>query len=627
MGPPAGVFGRIANAGPKQRKPKDETVISALEAPKGGISADELLRKLGVDPDAFAKRSGFAEARRREGISNSPEFKRILALPRRPMDLKTFTDLTDVYRKPGGTMRLWPIQSAALHDAPIADGLLAPIGVGHGKSLVSMLLHVAMRAKRTVLLVPPQLKRKALEDDIPVLYRHWLIPIADIRVIAYSELSNVKCSQILEELHPDLIVADECHNLRHKSAARTKRFLRYMKEHPECRFAGLSGTITRRSILDYQHLAELAFRKNSPVPAHWGVLTEWAEALDVSKDPATPGALLQFCTEEERQQLHGRTVLDGQPIVRNAYRRRLTETRGVVATEESALGTSLTITGLHPLVPAEIKIALDDLRLKWEIDGEELIDAMSVARVARQLAAGFFYRWVWPNGIKDTEWLGARASWNKELREILKLNRRGLDSPLEVVNAIRAKKLHSKTWTAWAKVKDRPEPPREAVWLSDYLLDESIRWAREQCSKTQPGIIWYMWAEFGRQAALKGGFPWYGPGMKHDPGLADPQKEPVIVCSLAAHGTGKNLQRYCQNLMTTPPSGGVEWEQGLARTHRPGQEADEVSVEVFLHTQEMQRAFDQARTDAAYIEQTQGQKQKLLYAERLFCDEGTGNCY
>jgi hypothetical protein len=622
-----GLFGGIEKSGPRPRKPRGPVVTVKPDSPKG-ISTNELLASLGVDPMAFAKNSRFAEARRRAGVVESVEFSRIKALPRRVLDLSHYPDLTDKYKKPEGTMRLWSIQSAALHDAEIADGLLAPVGVGWGKSLISLLLPIAMHSKKAVLLVAPQLKRKCLEDDIPSLYRHWQIPTASLRVISYSELSNAKCAQLLDEINPDLVIADECHNLRHKSAARTKRFLRFMKNHPNCRFAGLSGTITRRSILDYQHLMELALRKNSPVPDHYGVLLEWSEALDVSEDPASPGALLGFCTVEEIQAVNGKTVIEAQPFVRSGFRRRLVETEGVVSTEEGAIGTSLVISGLRPLLPAEVKIAIDDLRKKWEIDGDELIDAMSVARIARELAAGFFYRWVWPGGVKDLEWLGARSAWNKELRSILQLNRRGLDSPLEVVNAIRGGHLRSDTWEAWAAVKGRPEPPREAVWLSDYLIDEAIRWGRETCSKTEPGIIWYMWDAFGQRVALKGGFPWYGPGMKNDPGLARPDQEPVIVCSLQAHGTGKNLQRYCRNIMSTPPTGGVEWEQTMARTHRPGQEADEVTVDVFLHTQEMQKAWDQATRDANYIQETQGQKQKLLYAKKLDCEFVPGmECY
>jgi hypothetical protein len=351
---------------------------------------------------------------------------------------------------------------------------------------------------------------------------------------------------------------------------------------------------------------------------------EWAEALDVSDDPASPGALLELCTEEERVGINGRSVIESQPTIRSGFRRRLVETPGVVATEEGSVGTSLVIKGLHPLLPAEVKLALDALRKSWEIDGEELIDAMSVARIGRELANGFFYRWVWPGGVKDTEWLGARSAWNKELRSILKLNRKGLDSPLEVINAIRLGKIHSDNWDAWAAVKERPEPPREAVWLSDYLVDAAIDWARETCDKKNPGIIWYTWDSFGKRLALKGGFPWYGPGMKNDPSFANSEKEPVIVCSMAAHGTGKNLQKYSRNLVTTWPGGGVDCEQMIARTHRPGQDADEVNVDTFLHTQEMMKAFDQCLTDAEYLEQTQGQKQRVLYAERIDIE---GECY
>jgi hypothetical protein len=626
----SGAFSKIAAAGPKPRK-KLETEAPSFDPGKKTISTDELLAGLGVDPQAFRKGSRVEEARRREGVGESPEFFRIRALPRRPMDLEAFPDLTERYKRPGGTMRLRPVQSASLHDAEKADGLLGPIGCGRGKALTTLLLPTAMKSRRAVLLVPPQLKRKALELDIPALHRHWQINLAGIRVIAYSELSNASCAQLLDEINPDLIVADECHNLRHKSAARTKRFLRFMKEHPACRFAGLSGTITKRSIKDYQHLAELALRKNSPIPCHWGVLEEWAEALDVPRgdaEPMRPGALLAFCSSEELEEIARKSPTDAQEFVRRGFRRRLIETQGVVATEDSDkdVGASLTITGLHPMVPAEVKVAIEALRNKWEIDGDELVDPMSVARVARELAGGFFYRWVWPNGVKDLEWLKARSDWNKELRQILKLNRKGLDSPLEVIRAILAGKLKSSFWEAWASVKDRPEPPTEAVWLSEYLVDESKRWAEERCSKATPGIIWYSWTAFGERLAKKTGFPLYGPGTKTDPSFADPKKEPVIICSLAAHGTGKDLQKYCRNLMTTPP-GGAAWEQGIARTHRSGQTADEVTVEVFLHTLEMQSAWDNACADARYVEDSQGQKQRILYADKVSCGEGEGFCF
>ena len=55
----------------------------------------------------------------------------------------------------------------------------------------------------------------------------------------------------------------------------------------------------------------------------------------------------------------------------------------------------------------------------------------------------------------------------------------------------------------------------------------------------------------------------------------------------------------------------------LGRTHRQGQMADEVGVDVYLHTEHFQAAFDQAIKDSEYVENTQGQRRKLLYATKL----------
>jgi hypothetical protein len=63
----------------------------------------------------------------------------------------------------------------------------------------------------------------------------------------------------------------------------------------------------------------------------------------------------------------------------------------------------------------------------------------------------------------------------------------------------------------------------------------------------------------------------------------------------------------------------VVWEQTIARTHRPGQEADDVYVDIFQHTDELETAYFSAVLDARYIEATQGQKQKLLYARKVNC--------
>lgn len=610
---PTGLFGGIAKAGPKPRKPAEKK--EAVE--KLSLA---LLREMGVDQIPLGRNSKVGLAFRAQGVTESSELDRIVKLPRRDCVFEEYEDLTARFRKPGGTMDIWPIQNAVLHEARKGNGLLGIIAAGAGKTLCSLLVGPMLDAKRIVLFVPPQLRPQLLTKDIPRLNQHFVLPLDRLTVVAYSELSSARSAELLEELKPDLIVCDEAHNFRHRSAARTKRYMRYLKDHPECRVVALSGTITRRSLKDYGHLAEHALRARSPVPHNFATLNEWSEAIDISKDPLAAGALRKLANEEELEIIETMAPIEAQDAVRRAFRRRLVQSPGVVATEEGAVGTSLVLSGLTPIVPAEVKIALNELRGTWCLGGDELVDILSVIRAGCQLSAGFYTRWDWPDGVVDREWLDARSAWNKELREILKLSRKGLDSPLMVSNAIRRGELESEFWGAWeiAKEKYSPEPPRETVWISDFLVQESVRWGKETCDGVNGGIIWFQHRALGEEITRVGGFPFFGGGDKAGEELTKvtPKQAPVIVCSQKAHGTGLNLQTYSRNLFTTPPAG-VEAEQTIARTHRPKQEADCVFVDLFVHTEEMRRAFSNSLRDARYAEMSLGQKQKLLYAEKI----------
>lgn len=617
----SGFAGITKIAKPKKEEPK-------LKISTAGAKTLKDLFGLTEEP-VFKKGTKLAEAHRKEGVKDSAELQRILKIRRRPpfalrKEEGTLVDLTETYRKASGTKTLFPIQSAALYDMRLSGGLFGPVGVGGGKTLITLLAPEAMDSKMAVILVPPALRAQLTTVDIPRYSKEWRIPLARIRIVAYSQLSTAASADILEEIKPDLIIADEAHSLRHREAARTKRFMRYMHAHPECRFVCLSGTMTRRSLRDYQHLAELALKKNSPLPNHFPTLCEWAEVLDVAvseDDLMPPGALLQLCNDEELNRIAGARSdkREIQTVMREAFRRRVVETPGVVATEESSIGTSLVIQAARPAVPGEVKRMIDNVRDAWVIGDEELTDPLAVARVTRQLAAGFYYRPVWPDGKVDHEWLEARKNWNKEVREILRLSRRGMDSPMLIAQACARGEYQSDYWEAWAAVKDRPEPPREAVWISDFLARAAIAWAKENCSKTSPGIIWYSHSALGEMIAKLSGFPFFGPGAKASKELTEvnAQKTPAIIASVKAHGTGKNLQPFCLNLFTTPISSGADAEQAIARTHRPGQEADEVRCDVYVHTIETMAAFRSSVRDAAYIESTQGQRQKLNFAEKI----------
>ena len=55
-------------------------------------------------------------------------------------------------------------------------GLLGPIGVGDGKTMLDLLAALAMGSKRAVLLIPPALKTQLLTVDWDYYGQHWRLP-------------------------------------------------------------------------------------------------------------------------------------------------------------------------------------------------------------------------------------------------------------------------------------------------------------------------------------------------------------------------------------------------------------------------------------------------------------------
>jgi hypothetical protein len=552
-------------------------------------------------------------------VRKSAELERILALPRRQATVSD-AEVAELHAEiclPNGTRRLRPIQALAMAEARRTNGLFGPIGVGAGKSDIALLLPVVMRAKVAVLLVPANLREKVFQQDYPLLVQHYRMPrLANakvqtldsecvLHVHSYNELSSANQHDLLERLQPDLIICDEAHALRHPSAARTRRFLNYFRAHRETRLCVLSGTMTSKSIKDYAHLAWLSLKDNAPIPTKWTVLEEWAAALDSGPVQAPPGALLEMCH-------------DGEPV-REGFQRRVVETPGVIATTDNALGTSLIFSERAIRAPADVRAALKTMRETWTTpdDGEAFDDILTLHRYARQLAAGFYYRWTWPKGEPlqvRAAWLDARKAWNREVANYLTYRAKpGIDSPLLLAKACADGRVASMNYERWAELKDTAKPEVEAVWLSDYLIKDAVEWGREST-----GIIWYEHASLGAAIAKAGGFPLFGPGAD---GILKERGTRTIVASIKAHGTGKNLQCYSRNLVTTAPTSGTVWEQLLGRTHRPGQEADEVTFDVYRHTIEMRAAMTKALRDANYQESTTGNRQKLLAATYTFRDE------
>ena len=571
--------------------------------------SEKLLERMG-GRDAIHPSSKIARILRAGGPSKSSEFRRIHNLPRRDWeeadDLLELTTLaTEAFRKPDGEMTLWPVQAAALRDAHDQGGLFAPIAVGKGKALISILVAVVMKANRPLLIVPAALRDQTLNQVLPEMKQHWVLPSLVIR--SYSELSLAKNATFLEDMEPDLIICDEVHNFRNRSAGRTRRVDRYMTAKPDTAFVALSGTVTNRSIKDYAHILRWCLKGNTPLPDTWAEVCSWADALDggiKEKDRAPPGALAIW-TDDGRN-------------VRQGFRDRLTQTPGVIATKATELGVSLRILNRRLSVPSEIAMMLAKMSLTWETpNGDWITEAVDLWRHARELACGFWYKW---SPAPPRVWLDARKEWKRYVRDTLKHNRRRLDTELQVWNECLAvfegkKKVPScrlPAWEAWARVKDSFKPNTVAVWESDFAINDATAWLKEH-----RGIVWTEHSAFGERLSKVSGAPYFGPGDKVAAAIRV-CKDPCIA-SIRAHGEGKNLQHnHSRNLIASPPASGKTWEQLLGRTHREGQKADEVLAWVNLHTDELEAAFRQAMKDAQYLEHTLGSRQKLLYADMDF---------
>lgn len=558
--------------------------------------------------------SVFSTAFGRNSVVASREFERIFELPRRNWkEAKNLDELAEEYtnrlKTPQGTWKLTGTQAASLYEIEQRGGLFGPISVGGGKTLITLLAPVVGKAKRPILLVPAALRNQTLKYALPEMKKHWQIP-AYLKVIGYSEISLAKNKTMLEDNRPDMIIADECHMLKNLDSARTKRVSRYFQQFPYTQFVAVSGTVTRFSIMHYWHLIHWALKPdNAPLPRHRQELLTWARALDerVREDEYIyPGMLLYLAGTEDLKYFYEntsyhQTSLSITQMARSGYKRRLVETRGVIATSEERVGASLYLHRVPCAIPDDaLRVAIEDVKETWITPNDDLLaQAVDAWRIMREMVCGFYYKW---DPAPPIDWMTARQDWNRYVRHVLKYNKKGLDSPLQVWNDAE-KQGNVWQFKEWKKIKDIFILNSVPVWLSDYLLDRCDGWL----SKNQ-GICWVEHRAFGERLQKKYGWKYFGAG---DEGILDTAGG--VVASIRAHGTGKNLQQWNKNLVVCPPTSGADWEQLLGRTHRRGQEEDTVEAEVFLHHEVFRDAMLQAFADARFIQDTTGNRQRLLY--------------
>lgn len=596
-----------------------------------GNALDRLLKKKGHDRSTFKKNSKLGKIFRNSGVANSAELQRILELPEYRWQDDTSLGEVAAYLKElhglppreceetcacrgAGDMELRPIQAAALMNIHDFGGLLGPIRVGGGKTLISFLVGTVCDAERVMLLIPAKLKKKTLRE-FAKLARHWKKP-PRMHIMTYELLSRDRGLDELNAFRPDLIVADEAHKLKNPRAACTKRVRKYFSDvNPEARYLDMSGTMTQRSIMEFYHRQAWALPENiRPLPRNYNETRDWADALDEKVSPTgrlMPGALYQFCSEEELKSAGKDTSKKNQiKIARQAFQRRLMSAPGVVGTEEMFDGAmSISLEGVSWDVGPAVVEAFERLRETWELpDGHPIDEPSALWMAARCLIQGFYYRW---DPAPPEDWLQARKAWGQIVRQILK-DHRDIDSPLGVSRAIEEGRF------AWAKgpyqdwrfLRPTFKPKTKAFWIDDGAFNYCTKWA-----KKNKGILWVNEVAMGQRLYKEAGIPYYGSqGLCGKKMIED--ETGSCAASIKANSEGRNLQyNFNKNFVVSPPPAGAVWEQMLGRTHREGQPEDEVTVEVALGCYENWKVMMQALRDAEYQERTIGQSQKLNFAD------------
>jgi hypothetical protein len=569
-------------------------------------------------------------------------------------------------------------QAEALFSFEARDqrGLFAPIEVGGGKTLICLRI-AAMAAERgirkSMIVVPPQVLTQLEQRDIPWarkrvplgvqftilggLSREARLTLAQHTargcfIVPYSLLSTEDSVELLNYIQPQILIFDEAHLLKNRRSARTKRIATYIKNKRPVVVA-LSGTITNKTIRDYAHTMAWCLGDESPAPLDSDTVAEWAALIDADGKHWIPEQERKVGAGPMRPLIHWSNTyfrhdkLDADTEgFRRAVQNRLLTAPGVVASPAGSLGTTLLIEN-QPVVVAADYPGMDDLRRldrdveeKWTSpSGDQIEWAMHKFAHRYTLSCGFYNLLSWPEpSATVTEEALARAQehhyflqqYHCQLREWLKYhNIPGIDTPMTVGNSMArhgAKFVTQTLYNSWLEAKNRefegmPTRDSRPVRVCDYKIKDAVRWMKAQ---ERGGIVWYMghgagdWvAEEARKAGIDA---IHCPAGKQFNALLTDAEAPTrfaktfAICSISAHGTGKNLQYFDRQYFLQFPRPEEVVQQTLGRLHRPGQEADVVITRTNISTEIDEIALAATLNDSVYVFETTASSRKILFA-------------
>lgn len=603
------------------------------------------------------------------------EISRICSLPvSEPLTDEEVAALQTVHVKPEAYaegFRLQRVQVEAIQAFIETGGLFAPIMVGGGKTLISLRcigIAVEKGIERICLFVPPQVYSQLVSRDIgwarhrvaigTTFYlmggkspEHRAAMSGGRRgcwVIPYSLLSTKDSYDMLERIKPQLIIFDEAHALKNRNAARSKRIKTYWRKYKPATVC-LSGTMTSKSLNDYAHLLMMSLGQGAPVPLEANMVQEWAATLDSEQAQTEPfhqgkasaGPLRPLINWSNKRFPATKLTFDVQGF-RQAFQNRLLTCPGVVSSPPDSLGTSLIIENIKasPMEGAggaQLQDLLKKLNDHWvSPSGDELEHAMEVWKCNNELSSGIYNALVWPEPSekiseqvleRSQRYHKAQNEYHKVLRHWFTTHphRPNLDTPMLVGNSMArhgAEFVGSTLYDAWRRKQELDFEGRITrlsvpMRVCDFKVREAVKWAKDR----KQGIVWYWHQEMGEWLfeSLKAA----GVEVAHCPAgnasnklLNDPEQcvGKILVCSISAHGTGKNLQFMADQIMVQLPVNETGMEQTIGRTHRQGQKEDEVVVTTLISLDHDQLALAAILNDAIYVRETFNDPRKVLIA-------------
>jgi hypothetical protein len=600
---------------------------------------------------------------------------------------------------------LRPLQIEAAWEYATCAGSIIPLGVGSGKTLVSLSCCILARHvrghHRVVLMVPTEVLSQLQKRDLPhakSVLRLDAIPFyfvvgspkermyqasrpgSGVWVFTYHSLSTQTGYQELAAIAPTCFICDEAQNISRLTSARTKR-LHSILHHQDTLLAegrlgpdvkadriemvALSGTITKKRIEDYAHVTRRALRELSPVPIKEQAVAWLGACLNAE---ASPGSFTELDVARLRRMIDwsisvgfdpftkdtNGVTLTLQEAAREAFRYRLRTARGVIGSDQASTDASLIISWREPCVgdgPGAQRLRglmKQVVELMITPDDDPIEYGMHTFKWLWELTAGFYNSLVWPT-VEDLQrlWLGRgkpitpyeaerlleaakfhhrlQQEYHKNLRKFLDGGHvAGCDTPLlvaaELVRQREGKGHHVEfpsqlVESYWqqreAAHDDLPSRVSTPVRVHDYKVRAAVEWCK--ALKGEGALVWFHHPVIGQ---------WISElltveGVAHTCAFAGENEKafaPGLVVLSYAHATGKNLQHQSRNLFVELRREAHMMEQGLGRTHRSGQLADEVRADIFVSNGFDLELFNNIVRDADYGQATTGTPQRLCYA-------------